>query len=340
MAKKIAVLGAGAIGSCVGADFTRAGCDVVLIDPWPAHVEAMKARGLTVKVSGEEWQTPVRAFLLDEINALQPAFDLVFLAAKSNDTRLMVDFIKPYLKPDGALISLQNSLNDEWIAPIIGYQRDIGSVVELSAEVFEPGQVKRNSGPERTWFALGELHGRITPRLKEIATILRNTGRVDETTNIWGAKWRKLVVNSMISGICGALGLRDWELIQRPELVDISVGLGKETMQVGVALGYSLEPIFGMTAEDFLGATDDALRKILEKLVSHIGREARSMVFQDLLKKRPTEIDYINGLVVRKGQEAKVATPLNATVAAVIKEIEQGQIESGLSNLSRFPKLG
>ena len=337
MNKKIAVLGVGAIGSCVGADFTQAGYDVVLIDPWPAHVEAMKEGGLYVKTADEERQTPVRALHLCELSALQPQFDIVFLTAKSNDTCWLVEFIKPYLKPDGVLVSLQNSLNDEWIAPLIGHQRDIGSVVELSAEIFEPGRVKRNSDRNRTWFALGEIHGRITPRLKEIAQILRSAGRVDETTNIWGAKWSKLVVNSMISGLCGILGVRDWELIQKPELVGISVGLGKETMQVGVTLGYNLEPVFGLTAEDFLGATDEVLKKCLDKLVSHIGKEARSMVFQDLLKKRHTEIDYINGLVVRKGQEAKVSTPLNATVASVIKEIESGKIQQGLSNFSKFP---
>jgi 2-dehydropantoate 2-reductase len=336
MTKKIAVLGAGAIGSCVGADFTQANYDVVLIDPWPAHVEAMKEKGLYIKAGGEERQIPVKALHLCELSASQPQFDIVFLTAKSNDTCWLVEFIKPYLKPDGVLVSLQNSLNDEWIAPLIGHQRDIGSVVELSAEIFEPARVKRNSDRNRTWFALGELHGRLTPRLKEIAQILRSAGRVDETTNIWGAKWSKLVVNSMISGICGILGVRDWELIQKPELVAISVGLGKETMQVGVTLGYNLEPVFGMTAEDFLGATDEVLKKCLDKLVSHIGKEARSMVFQDLLKKRHTEIDYINGLVVRKGQEAGIPTPLNATVASLIKEIESGKLQQGLANLSKF----
>jgi len=160
---------------------------------------------------------------------------------------------------------------------------------------------------------------------------------VDETTNIWGAKWSKLAVNSMTSGLSAILGVRGWELTQKPELVSISVGLGKETIQVGVALGYNLEPVFGMTAEDFLGTTDEVLKKCLDKLVSHIGKEARSMVFQDLLKKRHTEIDYINGLVVRKGQEAKVPTPLNATVASVIKEIESGKLQQGLSNFSKFP---
>jgi 2-dehydropantoate 2-reductase len=69
----------------------------------------------------------------------------------------MVEFIKPSLKPDGVLVCLQNSFNDEWVAPMIGYERDIGAVIELSAEIFEPGLVKRNSDHNHSWFAVGEL---------------------------------------------------------------------------------------------------------------------------------------------------------------------------------------
>ncbi len=339
MDKDIAILGTGAIGSCVGADLTKAGYDVLLIDQWPAHIEAMKTHGLHVKMPNEEFHAQVRALHLCELCTIQPQFDIVFLTAKSYDTLWMVQFIKPYLKPDGVLVSLQNSLNDEWITPIIGYERDIGSVVELSAEIFEPGHVKRNSDQGRTWFALGELHGRITPRLKEIAEILRNTGRGDITTNIWGAKWSKLVVNSMISGVCGIFGVRDWELVQKPELLEISINLGKESLLVGTTLGYHLEPIFGMIAEDFLGATDEVLKKSLTTLVSHIGKEARSMVFQDHLKGRRTEIDYINGLVVRKGREAKIPTPLNEAVTSVTKQIELGKLKPNLCNLSEIRNI-
>jgi len=337
MDKKIAVLGTGAIGSSVGADFTKAGYDVVLIDQWGAHVEAMKSKGLHIKMPDEELHVRVRAFHLCELCSTQPQFDIVFLAAKSYDTLWLTQFIKPYLKEDGVLVSLQNSMNDEWIPPIIGYQRDMGSVLELSGEVFEPGLVKRNTNQKKTWFALGELHGRITPRLKEVAEILGHAGRVDMTTNIWGAKMSKLVVNSMISCFSPVFGLRSSELIRRPELVEISMKVGRESLEVGTTLGYNMEPIFGMSAEDLKGSPDDVLKKSLLTLVSNTGREARSMIFQDILKKRRTEIDYISGLIVRKGREAGVPTPFNETVTSVIKEIELGKAEPDVSNVSRFP---
>ena len=179
MGMSIAILATGAIGSSVGADLTKAGYDVLLIDQWPAHVEAMKANGLRVTMPDEELHTPVQAFHLCEVCTLNQQFDTVFLTAKSYDSCWMAQFIKPYLRPEGILVSLQNSLNDEWIAPIIDISRDIGCVVELSAEIFAPGLVKRNTTHTGTWFGLGELHGRVTPRLEALAKILNEAGKTD-----------------------------------------------------------------------------------------------------------------------------------------------------------------
>lgn len=341
MNRDLAVLSTGSIGSCVGADLTRAGHDIVLIDQWPAHVEAMKAHGLRIIMtsSGEALQIPVQALHLCEVCALRRQFDIILLTAKSYDTHWMVEFIKPYLKPNGVLVSLQNSLNDQWIAPIIGYERDMGSVVELSAKMFEPGLVKRNTDHSRTWFALGELHGRITPRAEEVAQILSAAGKTEVTTNIWGAKWTKLVVNCMFMAICGILGIFDWEVTRNPQLLDLCIRLGKESMQVGTTLGFRLEPIFGLRAEDFLGSTDEVLKKNLMALISHIGKESLNCILQDHIKGRRSEVELLNGLVVRKGKEAKVPTPLNEAIASLDKQVEQGALKPDLSNLPMLEQL-
>lgn len=126
---------------------------------------------------GVEAQIPVRALHLGEIDPYRDLFEIVFLTAKSYDTVWIVHFIKPHLKPDGVLVSIQNSLNDEWIAPIIGYEREVASVIELSAEMYEPGRIKRNTDHSRTWFALGELHGRFTPAWKKS---LRSSAQSDK----------------------------------------------------------------------------------------------------------------------------------------------------------------
>ena len=332
MKKSIAILSTGAIGSSIGADLTRAGYSVLLIDQWPAHVEAMKASGLHITMPKEEFHTPVQAVHLCELCTLRPEFDIVLLTAKSYDSCWMVHFIKPYLKADGVLVSVQNSLNDEWIAPIIGYERDIACVLELSAEVFEPGRVKRNTDHATTKFVLGELHGRITHRLQEVAEILSAAGRTEVSSNIWGARWTKLVLNTMSMEIDALLGIKMWEL-HDPKLLDLCVRLGRESMQVGTVLGYTVEPIWGLTPENFLEATDDALKNSLLQLLTDLGKDARSCVLQDLLKGRPTEVgDYFNGLIVKKGREAKVPTPLNDAIASLIRQIEEGKLKPDPSN--------
>lgn len=339
MNRNMAVLGTGAIGSSIGADLTEAGHDVLLIDQWPAHVEAMKAHGLRVAMPGQDIRIPVQAVHLCEVCSLKRQFDIVFLAAKSYDTRWMVEFIKPYLNPHGVLVSTQNSLNDEWISPLLGYERDIGCALELSAEVFEPGVVKRNTDRAGTRFVVGELNGRVSSRVQEVAQILSAAGKAEVTTNIWGAKWTKLAANTMMMAVDSIGGIGPYELVQTPKYVDFCIRLGRETVQVGAALGYTLEPLFGLTAEDFLNSTDEVLKALMLKLASDVGREARSCVLQDLLKGRPSEIgDYLNGLVAKKGREVGVPTPLNEVVSSLIRQIEEGKLQPNLSNLEMLDR--
>ena len=167
-------------------------------DAWAAHVEAMKAGGLKVVLPEQELHAAVRALHICEVSVQAPQFDIVLLAAKSHDSRWLAQFIKPYLKSDGVLVCVQNSLNDEWVAPIIGYTRDIGCTIELSAEVFTPGIIQRNTDHQKTWFGLGELNGRITPRLRRVHQLLSHSVTPHLTDNIYGYLWAKQIDSSLL----------------------------------------------------------------------------------------------------------------------------------------------
>ena len=145
MSKKIAVMGAGAIGSSVSADLTDAGLDVTVFDQWPAQVEAMKATGLHIVMPDLDLKTPMRAYHLCELASLKQEFDIVFVAVKSYDSRWMGELIAPYLKSDGVLVGLQNSMNDDTYVSVVGRERTVGCVIELSAQIFTPGEVQRNT---------------------------------------------------------------------------------------------------------------------------------------------------------------------------------------------------
>jgi 2-dehydropantoate 2-reductase len=336
---KVAVLGCGAIGSSVGADLTDAGFDVTLIDQWPVHVEKMKSHGLRIQMTDLDLQIPVNAYHLHEVYTLQPQFDLVLLAAKSYDSVWLTHFIQPYLKPSGVLVGLQNSLNDEDIAPIIGFQNAIGCVIELSAELVEPGYVVRNTTRKTTWFSPGELHGVLTPRLQALEDLLQHCATTQMTRNIWGAKWSKLISNTMTQGPIGMLGIKSYEAGQLPGFYELAFEVGKETYEVGKALGMEIEPIFGLKQEDFLGSSTDVINKLLNTLLLHLGKNSRNAVVQDHAKGRKTEVDYLNGLVVRKGKQVGIPTPFNAAVTQINQQIEQGLIATGPENLERIKSL-
>ncbi len=331
MKQIFAVLGAGAIGSSVAADLTRAGHDVTVIDQWPAHVEAMKAGGLQVRMKDGDLQIPVQALHLCELSSARLGFDIVFLAAKSNDARWMAEFIKPYLKSDGVLVGVQNGMNDDAIAAIVGRGRALGCVVELQAELFTPGLVQRNTTRKGTWFAVGELDGAYTPRVREIADIMGKVGRCDVTNNIYGAKWTKLIANTMTMGPFGLLGLRNFEAAALPGMFDLSVQLGRESFAVGAALGYRIEPIFGLRADEFAGSSDDNLVTAMQTLMSHVGG-GRTAPIHDHLKGRTSEIAFISGLVAQRGRELGIPTPFNDAVTEIDRRINSGEIKMDASN--------
>ena len=335
--KKIAVLGAGAIGSSIAADLTQAGLDVTVIDQWPAHVEAMQAAGLRVTMTDNDVQTAVRALHLCDLASTALKFDIVFLAVKSNDHRWMAEYIKPRLKPDGILVGTQNGMNDDSIAEIIGRGRTLGCVVELQAELFTPGLIKRNTTRQGTWFSVGELDGAYTPRVREIETIMRNVGKVEVTNNIYGAKWTKLIANTMTMGPFGLLGLRNFEAAALPGMLDISLRLGKESLAVGAALGYRMEPLFGLRADEFAGSSDENLVTTMETLMSHVGG-GRTAPIHDHIKGRASEIEFISGVVSRKGRELGIATPLNDAVVEIDRQINRGEIKMERANFELLKK--
>jgi 2-dehydropantoate 2-reductase len=339
MSRRIAVLGAGAIGSSVGADLTEAGEDIVLIDQWPAHIEAMRNGGLRVVMPDKDLRVNARALHLGELATERPVFDVVLLAAKSYDTTWMCHLIAPYLADDGVFVGLQNGMNEEVITPIVGGERTIGCVVELSAEIWEPGLVQRDTTREGTWFAVGELDGVVTDRAEEVAALLRHSARVDVTDNILGAKWTKLVVNSMTMGPFTLLGLKNWEAAALPGMTEISVRIGRESVTVGETLGYRLEPIFGMSAEQFSGEGDEMLVNAIRVLHGHIGKDATTATVQDQKKGRRTELGHITGTVVRKGREVGVPTPANDAVLQLAGEIARGERAMAPANLDALKAL-
>jgi 2-dehydropantoate 2-reductase len=340
--KRIVVVGAGAIGGYAGGHMTRAGYDVTLIDAWPEHVECMRRHG--VQLSGmtesEKHAIPVNVLHVSDVQRFckERPIDIAFICVKSYDTEWAVHLVKPYLAPDGFVVSLQNCINEERIAAIVGWGRTVGCIASLvAAELYAPGRIKRTvpmGGDKHTVYRVGEVHGRITPRAEQVAQLLRSADSAKVTTNLWGERWSKLVVNSMRNGLSAASGLAGnaRDLSEGPRW--LSIRLGSEAVRVGQALGFQLERMLGMEPETLARAGEgskDALTEIVDILVENAKKrsdEQRPSMAQDMAKGRRTETDFINGYVAERGAEIGVPAPTHARMNEIVKRVERGELEA------------
>lgn len=341
MPRNVVVLGAGAIGCNVSTDLARAGHAPIVVDPWPAQVEALRTRGLRITLpDGEELAPPVEALHLCDFASHRrtyETYDVALIVMKSQDARWMADFVRPHLAPDAVVVGLMNGMNDEAIASVVGRERTVGACIELAAELFVPGETLRKTPRGRSWFALGELDGRMTPRLEMLRDLLSCTAQVTTTARIRDAKWTKLVTNAMVLSPFAMLGLQSYEAIKDPQLSELIRRIGCETIAVGAAHGYRLQPIFGLTEAEFGAHAGNAPGAIADKLVAtlagHIGKRSRNTALQDLMKQRRSETDYINGLVVELGRLAGVPTPGNSAVCDIVRRIERGELGPSIENM-------
>ena len=332
MSKKIAVVGTGANGGGTAAALTHAGLDVILIDQWPAHVEAMRANGLQINFPDEQMTVPVEAYHLCDVCTLNQMFDIVLVMVKAYDTRWACELIKPYLKEDGLLVGVQNAMMLDDIEEIVGPERTLGCVMEMSSEIFTPGIIQRNTTQSHTWFGVGAVNAATAGRVGEVVELLQHVGKVSTTDEIISAKWMKLVVNTMCLGPLAMLGLTLYEAMKVPGMREFTLRAGTEALAVGQTLGHTIQPIFGLTPED-VKDTNRLLEKMLDKLAADIGPAARDCVLQDHLKGRYSEVDLINGLVVSEGANNGQPTPVNAAVTEITRRIQAGELEPDPSNL-------
>lgn len=336
MNKKIGVVGAGAIGGILGGYLTLAEHDVTLIDQWPENVETLKARGLKISGTHGDHQVPVRALHLYEVSVDNQQYDTIFICTKSYDTRWAVTFIEPYVKPNGVVLSAQNSINDDCVAQLVGYSRTMACILILGGGMYEPGHVVRTNDPEGLSMTLGELHGHITPRLQELESMMAAVGKTKLTTNTWGERWSKLAINCMVNSMAGITGLSSAEVRRNEQTRRILIKVAAEVVRVGQASGVVVEPIGGIPAQAFMDADtgsgmEDVETEMADKAIER--GEGLPSLLQDLKKGRRTEIDYLNGYVVDKARETGVNTPINQTLVELVKRVENQGLEPDISNI-------
>lgn len=342
MSNRIAILGAGAVGTYIGAYLSKHGYAPTLIDMWGAHVDRLNGHGARIIDFRGDQTIPVRAVHLADARQLREPFDFVFLAVKSYDTEWATHLAKDLLRPDGCIVSAQNCMNDDLISSIVGHNREIPCVIgKYAVALWEPGVVTRRveagGGPQLV-FRVGEQHGHITQRVEDLARMLECVDGAKTTTNIWGERWAKLALNAASNTVIAITGCGSQETTADTRARMAYIKIVRETVLVAQALNYRVEPVYGVQADvwaradkgDAFEECDASLRPDPKKA------EWRSSMAQDIIKGRKTEIEQMNGFLVAAGRKAGVPTPANAAMVEVVRDIEAGRLKPQMSNVDRF----
>ncbi len=329
--------GAGAIGGTLAAYLARAGHDVTLVDNVSEHVDAINRDGLRITGPIETFSERMPAFTPETLSG---DWDTIVLATKAHHTEAAARTLLPHLRANGCVVSAQNGLNELAIATVVGADRTMGAFVNFGADYLEPGVIHYGGCGA---VVVGEIHGRITPRV----TAIRDAwAAFDEraivTPNIWGFLWAKEAYGAMLF----ATALTNESIadaLDMPAYRPLYIALAREILAVAAARSVTPESFDGFDPAAYLPtAAPDSAAHSLDELVAHNRRSAKthSGIWRDLaVRKRPTEVDAQLGIVVTLGHEAGVATPLTTRLVALVHDIERGVRPQSMETLDALASL-
>jgi 2-dehydropantoate 2-reductase len=306
---RIAVVGAGAVGSYFGGMLARAGAPVTLIGRGP-HVEAINRDGLFI--DSIHFNENVRVLASTELAAARDA-QLVLFSVKTVDTEGTAKLLAPYLAPDTIVVSLQNGVDNAERIDIAAGIQAIPAVVYIAAAMIGLGRVKH--------LARGDLiigkplsnHDTDQSKLADVAaTFTRAQVPCGISENITAALWEKLIMNCAYNAISALSRAKYGRIVQEPGMIEIMKRVVVEAVAVGDAAGVQL-------SADMMVAAVLKLGKAMP--------EALSSTAQDIARGKPTEIDSLNGFLVRRGAEMGVRTPVNQALYSLVKLLEQAPLE-------------
>lgn len=322
----ILVVGAGAVGGTVAARLVRSGAELRVFDANEDHVRLLCDPGL--EVGGLDGG---RITVLDaSTDPPTGVCDVVLLAVRSQATEAALDAVRGSIGESTDIVSLQNGLNEDRIAAVVGSERTVGCVVGFGATWVAPGHVTLDASGD---LVIGRLDGTSDARLERVRDLLALAFPTSVTDNVRGALWAKMLVNSMT--VMGALGgMLTGDVLATPARRATVTAVIAEGIRVAHACGVALPPVFGAVDPALVEEPgfDEAMERVLVRLRDRFG-PIKSVTWRDFELGRSTEIDAVTGEIVRRGAAAGVATPVGSAIYAMLKEIEGGNRSPVASNL-------
>lgn len=297
---KIAIIGAGAMGSLFGGLLQEAGNEVHLVDVWKENVDAINENGLKIEgISGDRTVRLKAHCKASEIGSCE----LVIVFVKSTYTKAAISDSLSLINENTAVMTLQNGLgNADILGEVVGKDHVIAGVTSFGSTLLGPGKV-RHAGSGDTY--IGALAGMVAKRVEEIAEALSKSGiRTYNSKDVMSLVWSKLIVNVGINALTALTGISNGDLLEHEETEELLELAVKEAIEVAKVKGIKL-------------INKDPVAHVKE--VARLTATNKSSMLQDMLNKKKSEVDFISGAIVREGREAGVETPVNITLTNLVK---------------------
>ena len=342
---KIAVYGAGAMGTVLGALLTKGGLkNVDLITRNVAHVTGLKEQGASIVCEGEGGEICVK------VNALLPSemsekYDVIFLMTKQRHNAEILTGLLPFLKEDGLVCTTQNGLPEASVAEIVGEERTYGAATSYGATFIGNGKVALTSKVAGMKMEVGgyQNDGKKLPLLLNILAYAgKAIGKEDfakGTDNLLGSRWSKLCINATFSGLSVVTGETFGAIVGKGKSRKIALSALRECISVAEASGVTLAKMQGHDMRKMLGGKSP-LKRFIAYMVLPFAmknhKKLRSGMLRDVTEGRRCEIDYITGAVCKVGEKYGVETPVCKKITELVHDIENGLCETDYKNLDFF----
>ena len=337
--KRIAIMGAGSMGTILGAYLSKANKDVILIDAYSKHVEALNNKGATV-VGKVQFNTPVRAVTPDKIEG---EFDIFFYLTKQTANDVAIPQMISHCHKDAIICCMQNGIPEMEIIKHWPEKQICGAPIGWGATFLEPGISELTSAEGAAVFHMGSIDGTIYPWIYEVKELLECMCTAHLTTNLMAERWTKLTSNACLSGMSTVTGGTFGDVMCDDIGIQCIVKTGKEGYNVAKAAGYTLGTLTGVDYDNCFSYTDAAGQKACQEIFRDIKyrliKDLVASMLQDLRKGQKCEIRHINGLLCETGDKYGVDTPMNDLIVKIVTEIEAGKRKYSMENLKEFLPL-
>lgn len=329
--KKILVIGAGAIGGIIAGYLARSGYNVQLVTRYRDLADRISDVGISISGVKGNFRYPIPS--VAKVTEADGPFDYIFIATKAYDLEKPLKEAAGLLTKTGKFVSIQNGIVEEKVASIVGDDKLIGCVVGWGATYLKPGFVEMTSLGE---FVIGPVKGKPGTAELELQGILNRFLRTRVVDNIYEHLYSKLIVNMCITTLGAITGLEVGKMLSKRSYRLLFIRLIEEAVEVANAMQIHIPPYYGKVDYYEIARNDNWLHSLKKHLkIIIFGRKYRLLIsssLQSLKRGKPSEIEFMNGYVAKKGKELDVPTPLNDMLIATIRKIENGDLKISPNN--------